>query len=79
MFPDNDRMMRSPEEIQPEDLLRYLPDTLENIQSQTGLKINKLLSLLYTLQRRGLAQEVKKERRTFWYPAGLQKVGGSYG
>lgn len=77
MFPNKDSMMRGREEIQPEDLLPYLPATMEAIIEETGLSKRKVETLLLSLRRMGLAHLEDRETRAYWFPAALQKGGGS--
>lgn len=75
MLPNRDEMMRSAQGVQPEDILSYLPGTVESIAKQAGLSPKMVNALLVKLRRMGLAHN-ETEPREYWYPASLQKGGG---
>ena len=65
MFPTDDRLMRSQEELDAVKLLPFLPATERDLIRQLRIGGNRIRAMLIGLQKQGLVQ--KNEKTGFWF------------
>lgn len=65
MFPTDDKLMRSQEDLDAMKLLPFLPATERELIRRLRIGGNRIRSMLIGLQRQGLVQ--KNEKSGFWF------------
>ncbi|HEC65122.1 MAG TPA: hypothetical protein ENI23_07510 [bacterium] len=65
MFPTDDKLMRSQEDLDATKLLPFLPATERELIRRLRIGGNRIRSMLLGLQRQGLVQ--KDEKSGFWF------------
>jgi predicted transcriptional regulator len=73
MFPDEDRMQRSIQGTDPNELLNLLPATTEEILQRTSLTRPMVINALNLLRRQGLIIRNNKDNK--WLPMQMKKGG----